>query len=163
MPARPWRTPASCATERTFIQEKLAMIPTHQPSEPFYAHWAWLFLLTVAVLGGVFGALSFLPSFPPPNPIEGSACCAGNSLNNPHWLMPYAVERERLNGAVLLGFSLLGMAVILTSYRRGERWAWFALWSFPLVFVLQSPFVGKLDMLALVFCLLGLILPYRTF
>lgn len=39
----------------------------------------------------------------------------------------------RVVGAGLLAFLLLSLAVALTAYRRGERWAWYGLWTWPLV------------------------------
>ena len=34
-----------------------------------------------------------------------------------------------------LGFSLLFSVVVATSYRCGERWAWFAAWVYPAVWL----------------------------
>lgn len=42
----------------------------------------------------------------------------------------------RVLGAWLTGFSLFAIAVSVTAYRRGERWAWFAMWSLPLAMTL---------------------------
>jgi hypothetical protein len=37
----------------------------------------------------------------------------------------------RANGYLLVMFGLLGLAVLLFAYRRGERWAWWAMWLVP--------------------------------
>jgi hypothetical protein len=76
---------------------------------------------------------------------------------------------DGISGALL---ALFGMVVTLTSYRKGEKWAWCLSWSNPigilaaqltlylligsaLVIVLAAGFVSA--------CLLGLLLPYRNF
>ena len=86
---------------------------------------------------------------------------------------------------VFLGFAILAMAISATAYRRGEKWAWYALWSFPAVIVgfitLWINAGATLTVLALVggrgvleealpifelfliLSLLGLLLPYRKF
>jgi hypothetical protein len=38
----------------------------------------------------------------------------------------------RVGGAGLLISGLLTLAICLTAFRRGERWAWFAMWAWPL-------------------------------
>ena len=48
----------------------------------------------------------------------------------------YLVRLDRLTGAGYLGFSLLAAAIAWTAYRRGERWACYAMWLVPLTLVL---------------------------
>jgi hypothetical protein len=40
--------------------------------------------------------------------------------------------RVRAGGVQLIVTSLLGGAVLLVPFRRGEPWAWYAMWTFPL-------------------------------
>jgi hypothetical protein len=35
---------------------------------------------------------------------------------------------QRMLALFIIAFSLLDLAVVLTAYRHGERWAWFAMW-----------------------------------
>jgi hypothetical protein len=44
----------------------------------------------------------------------------------------YAMDLVLL-GITLTAFAILATIVTLIPYRRGERWAWFALWLLPLV------------------------------
>lgn len=82
----------------------------------------------------------------------------------------------RLVGVGLLAFSLLSLAVVATAYRRWERWAWYGLWTWPLVLVLiivlyatammpgselPPPLFSAPILLAL--AALGLLLPIRKF
>ena len=71
-----------------------------------------------------------------------------------------------------VGFAIFGMAVSLTSYKKGETWAWYASWSMPIgilvaqlnLYLLTGSFL--VIILALMFvasALLGLFLPYRQF
>ena len=67
-------------------------------------------------------------------------------------------------GATWAAFDILALAVILGPYRREERWAWYALWTLPLLWL--SYFALAPSPYNLAFALLtalGLILPYRTF
>ena len=63
-----------------------------------------------------------------------------------------------------LGFSVLIIAISFNSYRRGEKWAWYASWILVVelsLFIADARFWG--DALVLVIVLLGLFLPYRKF
>lgn len=71
-----------------------------------------------------------------------------------------------------VGFAIFGMVVSMTSYKKGEKWAWYASWSMPVgisvaqlnLYLLTGSIIVVI--LALVFvaaALLGLFLPYRQF
>lgn len=76
-----------------------------------------------------------------------------------------------------LGFFVLFTAVVATSYRRGERWAWFVAWTYPaaiLGFVTiatvhdgwsegELGWAGLGIAIVMVPILLGLLLPLRMF
>lgn len=56
----------------------------------------------------------------------------------------------RAEGAALVVVGLLTVAISLTALRRGERWAWYAMWVFPLwialvylVFWIAQPDLGS--------------------
>ena len=67
-------------------------------------------------------------------------------------------------GAIDICFSLLVIAVSATSFRRGERWAWYALWTFLLRQVFEVVFTGQPPIpIGVGATLLGLFLPYRKF
>ena len=53
----------------------------------------------------------------------------GTSSPNAASVIDYLV---RAGGAHLLVLGLLSLAVSLTGLRRGERWAWYAMWLWPL-------------------------------
>ena len=71
-----------------------------------------------------------------------------------------------------VGLAIFGMAISYTSYRRGERWAWYLSWLNPvgiiaaqlnIYFLTGSIFTIALTIAFLVLCMLGLFLPYRQF
>jgi hypothetical protein len=75
-------------------------------------------------------------------------------------------------GMLKTSWSLLVLAITLTGYRRGEKWAWYTLWLVPALLVGQgifnSVFLGDFkEMLQWIpittLSLLGLLLPYRKF
>ncbi len=134
-----------------------------RPSPRFYEKYAWVILAVLSVLLIVIGAVSYLPSVLAPDPVMGSACCAGKSLKEVSWFSEYATERQRISAAVVVSYSILALLVVVNSYRRGEKWAWFAMWTMPLISVVQSFYIGFIDIPLIVLSLLGLFLPIRRF
>jgi hypothetical protein len=48
----------------------------------------------------------------------------------------------RFRGAVVLGMVIFSLAITLSPFRGGERWAWFVLWYWPLFFLLHVAAFG---------------------
>jgi hypothetical protein len=79
----------------------------------------------------------------------------------------------RLAGGAGLIAAVFVMAVSATSYRRADRWAWYAMWALPFGLVLDivilasyralSPAVFAWDVVMLGLSLGGLVIPYRAF
>jgi hypothetical protein len=79
----------------------------------------------------------------------------------------------RLIGIASLVAAIFIMTIAATSYRRYERWAWYAMWALPLHATLElATFYGcgaltattaAWDVSLLTLSLLGLLLPYRAF
>ena len=75
----------------------------------------------------------------------------------------------RADGVASIGMGLFGVLITLISYRRRERWAWFALWFYPAFWVVHL--VGRLppskdhvhQVVFIVLSLAGLLLPVREF
>ena len=65
-----------------------------------------------------------------------------------------------------VGFAIFIMAASVTSYRRGERWAWYAFLYLP-VYLLGllaiAYWLWPITVPLLIMSLLGLLLPYRKF
>jgi len=76
------------------------------------------------------------------------------------------------SGNLKISWSLFLLAITLTGYRKGEKWAWYAMWLAPAVLVCQAildaTFLGDVNqMLKWIpitsIALFGLLLPYRKF
>ena len=75
----------------------------------------------------------------------------------------------RAIGVASIGMGLFGLLITTIAYRRRERWAWFALWYYPLFWT--AHLVGGLppgkdhvhQVVFVVLSLAGLLLPVREF
>jgi hypothetical protein len=75
----------------------------------------------------------------------------------------------RAIGVASIGMGLFGLLITLIAYRRRERWAWFALWYYPLFWT--AHLVGGLppgkdhvhQVVFIILSLVGLLLPIREF
>ena len=75
-------------------------------------------------------------------------------------------------GILKMSWSFFLLAVTLTGYRKGEKWAWYTLWLAPAVLMSQgifnSVYIGDFNVMLeyvpiMTIALLGLLLPYRKF
>lgn len=141
--------------------------------EKAYEKHAWMILFAI-------GLFSLVTSFPPlfgvdPDParIEGIAGMTMSELraSNPKFLDVVAFLLQAY-GLVTLVWSVLVIAISMTAYRRGEKWAWYAFWSLPAYFVVSTailltigptPLETVLLPLFVILSLLGLLLPIRKF
>lgn len=71
----------------------------------------------------------------------------------------------KLRGSLVIGMTILGIAVIINAYRKGLRWAWYACWVYPLFFLLHIIGFGTFmpDIIFLLLSLVALWLPYKIF
>jgi uncharacterized membrane protein HdeD (DUF308 family) len=75
----------------------------------------------------------------------------------------------RAIGVASIGMGLFGLLITTIAYRRRERWAWFALWYYPLFWA--AHLLGGLppgrehvhQVVFIVLSLVGLLLPVRQF
>lgn len=78
-----------------------------------------------------------------------------------------------VTGAARGVFAVLAAVVTMTSFRRGERWAWYAMWLLVVVPVLDAsmlagasaltPIAAVADAVVVTFAFGGLVLAYGTF
>ena len=75
----------------------------------------------------------------------------------------------RADGLASAGLGLFGLLIVLVPYRRRERWAWYALWFYPLFWA--AHLIGNLppgndhvhQVVFIALSLAGLLLPVRAF
>lgn len=75
-------------------------------------------------------------------------------------------------GLLKVSWSLLVLAITLTGFRKGEKWAWYTMWLVPILLVCSGLFntiyIGDVAQMLqwvpiLSLALLGIFLPYRKF
>ncbi len=75
----------------------------------------------------------------------------------------------RAVGVASIGMGLFGLLITVIAYRRRERWAWFALWYYPIFWL--AHFVGGLppgqdhihQIVFIILSLVGLLIPVGEF
>ena len=136
--------------------------------------YGWVVFLGLGLLWLVVG---LTPLFNPEEYLDNEVQhITGMSLSELEASFPEATEMVRFLfgsvGVLKTSWSLLVLAITLTGFRRGEKWAWYTMWLAPVVLVHQglwySVFLGDFnEMLRYIpivaVTLLGLLLPYRKF
>ena len=136
--------------------------------------YAWVIFLALGLLWLVVGLNQiFLPDALIGNDVQH---VIGMSLSELEASSPESVELVRflygIIGNLKTSWALLVLAITLTGFRRGEKWAWYTLWLVPAVLVAQgiihSILLGDIsEMLQWIpttsISLLGLLLPIRKF
>ena len=139
-----------------------------------WVKYGWVVYLFLGLLWLVVGLTQV---FNPERLIDNEAQhIIGISLSELEASFPEATELVRFLfgtvGVLKTSWSLLVLAITLTGYRRGEKWAWYTMWLVPAVLVGQglwySVFLGDFtEMLQYIpimtVSLVGLFLPYRKF
>lgn len=118
------------------------MTTTNKKTEPFLARYGWIvflvlsLILTLFGLGDIFTGGSTFESGEGPT-LQGISGMTWQELAstspNAANMIDYLV---RAGGAHLFVFGLLSLIVAVTAFRRGDRWAWYAMWLWPLWLVL---------------------------
>jgi len=53
-------------------------------------------------------------------------------------ILDYIASIDRQLGNFMLGFGVLTMGIAAVPFRKGEKWAWYILWIWPVVLVIQT-------------------------
>jgi hypothetical protein len=147
-----------------------------------YAGYAWTLLFFFWALHLVLSVRDFFPSLQDlclaclpgaQTAIQSSTGMTWSQLTstNPRFasFLASTLVDDGISG---VGLALFGMIVSPTSFRRGEKWAWYVSWSMPIgilaaqlnVYLLTgSGLVIVLGVMFVLFSLLALFLPYRQF
>ncbi len=115
-----------------------------------YERYGWVILSASAILGTFAAVLTAIPP-------------AYMELSSTFFEGAYAVMAAMAITSV--GFNIFALVMIVVPYRRYERWAWYTLWTLPLLWLSLFALAPDLRLyLALaVVTAAGLILPYRRF
>ena len=118
-----------------------------QKSETFSERHAWKALFGVSLVLGLFGVGDMLGGA---SDLQNGETILMHSLTDMSWnelqaANPNAANlidtKFRTDGATLATIAVLSAAICLTSFRRGQRWAWYALWALPVWMVLTAAFI----------------------
>ncbi len=136
-------------------------------AEKAYEKHAWILFLVLGFFVLVFplGTLLGGPSFGRPFESRTGVTWDQFVASNPRIASYYDFQVRGISALGAIA-GILIMAISLTSYRRGDRWAWYTLWTIPaitgLLYAMQlvDP---QFDWFFGVIALIGLLLPYRKF
>ena len=147
-------------------------------SEKLYEKYAWILLFAIGVIMLVGGVPHSLGINTDPETVESFIGMTLNEFknSNPGFFDLYTYY-FRFGGWSDLGVAFFIVAISLTAYRKGEKFAWYILWFVPAFFIgctaisLSTVTVSVGSSLSLllpitmfvVLSLLGLLLPYRKF
>ena len=136
--------------------------------------YAWVILLFVGLLWLIVGIVGV---FQPEGIFEADA----EAVTNLPWTDLKASSPEASNfvifvygqmGLLKVSWSLFILAITLTGYRRGEKWAWYMMLLAPILLatdaVFSVVFIGDINQVfqfvpITTITMFGLILPYRIF
>jgi hypothetical protein len=104
-------------------------------SEPWHHKYAWLLFALVGLSGLIPGIQISI------DPLSGGTFLASFGYPIPDVILADAEALAflsfflRWTGLMVIGVDGLTIVVAATAFRRGERWAWWAFWYWPLVFL----------------------------
>ena len=149
-----------------------------ETSEKVYEKYAWVILFTIGVLILVGGVPHSLGINTDPETVERIIGMTLTEFQNSNQgFFDLYTFYFRFGGLSDIGVAFFIMAISLTAYRKGEKWAWYALWFVPAFFIgsaaitlntITISFESGLSLLLpiMVFGVLGLVgllLPIRKF
>ncbi len=125
----------------------------HIKAETFFERHAWKIFLVVILFIGFFGVSDMVGGA---SDLQNGETVFMHSITGMSWNELQAASprianlidvKFRGDGAALTTVALLSIAVCLTGFLRGERWAWFALWALPLWMMLSAFFLLSVNKL----------------
>ena len=147
-----------------------------------YGRHAWLILFVIWSLHLVLSARDFVPVLQdfcigcPPGgqtPIHSATSLSWSQLSSSYpRIATYLASVLVDDGISGVSLAIFGMVVSYTSYRRGEKWAWYLSWLNPfgiitaqlnIYYLTGSMLTIILTLVFVTLCFLGLFLPYRQF
>jgi hypothetical protein len=103
-----------------------------------YTKYAWTLFFALGFLTALAsqGQLRGLPPNPPSSEVM-TGLTMDQIANRIPGILDYIGSIDRQLGNFMLGFGVLTMGIAPVPFRRGERWAWYILWVWPIVLVTQ--------------------------
>lgn len=138
-----------------------------------YEKYAWILLFAIGVIIIVTAVPHAFGINTDPETVQRISGMTLNELkdSNPAFFNLY-IFYFSFGGLSDLAFAFFIIVISLTAYRKGEKWAWYALWFIPAYFIgcaaITMSIESSLSLLLpitmfVILSLLGLLLPYRKF
>ncbi len=147
-------------------------------NEKVYEKYAWILLFAIGILVLVGGVPHSLGINTDPETVERIIGMTINEFkdSNPGFFDLYRFY-FRFGGLSDLGVAFFIIAISLTAYRKGEKFAWYIMWFIPAFFIgcaaitvdtitmsVESSISLLLPIIVfIILSLLGLLLPYKNF
>ena len=142
--------------------------------EKIHEKYSWIIIFVIGVLILVGGAPHALGVNTDPGIVESIIGLAMSEfkVSNPNFYDLYDFY-FRAGGWSDMGFAFFVVVISATAYRKGEKWAWYILWSVPVFFLGHAAITlsfgestsGLIPYITVfvILSLLGLLLPFRKF
>jgi hypothetical protein len=130
-------------------------------AEKGYQRYAWIFLFATGIFLVIYGIAHVVLGLTGGTEGGKSLTQLGASGPAADYIKLLTVEK----GVFGLVAAVLVIGITLTSYRKGQRWAWFVLWSPVGLAVVVSLLygIGPPALILVVLSIPGLLLPFRIF
>ncbi len=110
------------------------MTLTDQRKETFVQRNAWIVFIVIAVIFVLFGIGDVIRGMDAdPAIAESIAGIPWEDLQDSSPAIAYLIDlMVRSQGFTIIVLSILSIAITLYAFKPGERWAWYALWIWPI-------------------------------
>ncbi len=148
-------------------------------TETFFDHHSWKVLLVISIIFALFGVGDMLQGMSAdPAIANGITGVAWEELQMSSPAVANLIDLQARNGgAQLVILASLSILICLQGYRRGQRWAWYAFWMWPLLMMFIFLTFATADrrpgfpppppmisaVIFFIIFVLALLLPYRKF
>ncbi|MEZ4669421.1 MAG: hypothetical protein R3E39_16060 [Anaerolineae bacterium] len=114
------------------------MSTVNAKTESFFERHSWKALLVMSIIMLIFGAGDIIQGVSADPAIAKSMTgIEWDTLQRSNPAIAYFIDVQvRLGGTQLTILAVLSIVICLVGYRRGSRWAWYALWTWPLLMVM---------------------------
>ena len=144
------------------------MVPV---ADKAYVKYAWIILFVFGLLAVIAAPINLLGTPPnPPSPEGMTGLTLDQMATRIPGVLGYIGGISRQLGNFMLVMGVLTMGLAAVPYRKGEKWAWYISWIFPVLLGIQlansfatGGFLWQVDAGSLVVVLAGLFMPYRKF
>lgn len=138
--------------------------------ERAYEKYAWTILLALGIFELAVSITVLVVVFEPDAVLKNTIGMSQSQImSSTPGVFSYIAYGLRNVGIGVLAASVFELGITLKPYRKGERWAWYILWMWPIAYLasiandLSVGFLPPAIVLATPISIAGLLLPVRKF